>query len=238
MQFWRKKKSMAGMSLRSLSVNCFFQTIILLYLFDNDTSWMILFSSTLGLGIEYWKLAKAFNVRVVLPGASFALPAAPTAADGEMAIKDSDASLVTTSETAQEPLASAGVALQQAKTNDWIIPVLTWGTADSYRDSSTQEHDDTASQHLIYALMPLVVGYSAYSLLHAEHKSFYSWFLRSLVGELIDSKHNPAPYSLSLSLSLSLSVASLFRAFAECIMTGPELRTWRRITRQHAKYAS
>jgi Cleft lip and palate transmembrane protein 1 (CLPTM1) len=62
-QFWRKKKSMAGMSVRSLSINCFFQTIILLYLFDNDTSYLILGSSCIGLLIEYWKLAKAFNVK-------------------------------------------------------------------------------------------------------------------------------------------------------------------------------
>jgi hypothetical protein len=41
---------------------CRLQTIIFLYLMDNDTSWMILFSSAIGLGIEYWKLAKAFNV--------------------------------------------------------------------------------------------------------------------------------------------------------------------------------
>jgi hypothetical protein len=47
-QFWRKKKSMAGTSVQSLGVNCFFQTVIFLYLMDNDTSWMILFSSGIG----------------------------------------------------------------------------------------------------------------------------------------------------------------------------------------------
>jgi hypothetical protein len=55
-QFWRKRKSMAGLSMRSLVVNCFFQTIILLYLVDNDTSILILISSGVGLLIEYWKL--------------------------------------------------------------------------------------------------------------------------------------------------------------------------------------
>jgi hypothetical protein len=47
-QFWRKKKSMAGTSVQSLGVNCFFQTIIWLYLMDNETSWMILFSNGIG----------------------------------------------------------------------------------------------------------------------------------------------------------------------------------------------
>jgi hypothetical protein len=44
-QFWKKKKDMQGMSLLTLVTNCFFQTVILLYLFDNDTSYVILFSS-------------------------------------------------------------------------------------------------------------------------------------------------------------------------------------------------
>lgn len=44
-QFWKKKKNMQGMSLLTLVTTCFFQTIILLYLLDNDTSYVILFSS-------------------------------------------------------------------------------------------------------------------------------------------------------------------------------------------------
>lgn len=41
------------------------QLIILLYLADNDTSWMVLFSSGIGLVIEGWKLQKALVVNVV-----------------------------------------------------------------------------------------------------------------------------------------------------------------------------
>ena len=57
--FFKKKKSMAGLSLRTMVVNLFFQVIIFLYLFDNDTSFMILVSNGVGLGIEFWKLSKA-----------------------------------------------------------------------------------------------------------------------------------------------------------------------------------
>ena len=45
-------------------MNCFFQLVILLYLFDNDTSWMILGSSCVGLVIELWKLRKAISINV------------------------------------------------------------------------------------------------------------------------------------------------------------------------------
>ena len=54
--FWKNNKSMKGLSFRSMLINLFFQTVIFLYLMDNDTSWMILFSSGFGLVLEVWKL--------------------------------------------------------------------------------------------------------------------------------------------------------------------------------------
>jgi len=60
--FWKKQKSMKGLSIRSIGVNAFCQVVIFLYLCDNDTSWLILFSSILGLIIEFWKITKAMHV--------------------------------------------------------------------------------------------------------------------------------------------------------------------------------
>jgi len=59
--FWKNNKSMKGLSFRSMLINLFFQTVIFLYLADNDTSWMILLSSGVGLAIEVWKLRKAIK---------------------------------------------------------------------------------------------------------------------------------------------------------------------------------
>jgi hypothetical protein len=42
----------------------FAQLIILLYLMDNDTSFVVLFSSFLGLLIEFWKVTQAMNVTI------------------------------------------------------------------------------------------------------------------------------------------------------------------------------
>ena len=58
-EFWKTKKNMDGTSVKTIMLNCVFQFIILLYLFDNDTNWLILISSVVGLGIEIWKLKKA-----------------------------------------------------------------------------------------------------------------------------------------------------------------------------------
>jgi len=52
----------------AIAGNCFFQTVIFLYLLDNDTSTLILISTGIGVAIEYWKLQKAFNVTVRWPG--------------------------------------------------------------------------------------------------------------------------------------------------------------------------
>lgn len=62
-QFWRKNKSMKGLSSRTIIMNTVCQMIILLYLLDNDTSWMILFSNVTGIFIEIWKIRKAVDVK-------------------------------------------------------------------------------------------------------------------------------------------------------------------------------
>ncbi|GMI36121.1 hypothetical protein TeGR_g15211 [Tetraparma gracilis] len=59
--FFKKKKSMVGLSIRTMIVNAFFQVVIFLYLMDNDTSFMILASNGVGLAIEFWKILKAFK---------------------------------------------------------------------------------------------------------------------------------------------------------------------------------
>eukprot|EP01118_Nematostelium_gracile_P005974 TRINITY_DN1907_c0_g1_i2.p1 TRINITY_DN1907_c0_g1~~TRINITY_DN1907_c0_g1_i2.p1 ORF type:complete len:565 (+),score=124.80 TRINITY_DN1907_c0_g1_i2:56-1750(+) len=60
--FWKNKKSVEGISVRTMLVNFFCQTVIFLYLLDNDTSWVILISALIGLVIEAWKIQKAVIV--------------------------------------------------------------------------------------------------------------------------------------------------------------------------------
>ena len=60
--FFKGKKSMEGLSIRTMVVNAFFQAVIFLYLVDNDTSLMILVSNGIGLAIEFWKISKAVNI--------------------------------------------------------------------------------------------------------------------------------------------------------------------------------
>ena len=47
--FWKENKSMEGLSARSIMINAVCQLVIFLYLLDNETSMVVLFSSGRGL---------------------------------------------------------------------------------------------------------------------------------------------------------------------------------------------
>jgi len=66
---WRKKKDNVGVSVRTILSNVVMQTIIFLYLLDNNdnTSWMILFGQGTGIAIEAWKVTKTVDVRIREP---------------------------------------------------------------------------------------------------------------------------------------------------------------------------
>ncbi|KAJ9665384.1 hypothetical protein H2201_004461 [Coniosporium apollinis] len=63
---WRNKKDNVGTSVRTILANVFMQSVIFLYLLDNNdnTSWMILFGQGMGIAIEAWKVTKTVNVRL------------------------------------------------------------------------------------------------------------------------------------------------------------------------------
>merc|ERR1712223_2039682 len=63
-QFWNNRKSLEGLSVRSVFFNVFQSVIVLLYVLDNETNTVIKISSFVGLVIEIWKINKVIDVRV------------------------------------------------------------------------------------------------------------------------------------------------------------------------------
>ena len=63
--FWRAKKSTEGLSARTIVFNAGCQVVVLLYLLDNDTSWMVLLSTALSVVVEAWKITKVLDVTFV-----------------------------------------------------------------------------------------------------------------------------------------------------------------------------
>lgn len=63
-QFWKDRKSLEGLSVRSVFFNMFQSVVVLLYVLDNDTSTLIRLSIGIGLLIELWKLPKVVNIKL------------------------------------------------------------------------------------------------------------------------------------------------------------------------------
>lgn len=63
-QFWKDRKSLEGLSVRSVFFNLFQSVVVLLYVMDNDTSTLIRISLCIGLLIELWKIPKVVNIKL------------------------------------------------------------------------------------------------------------------------------------------------------------------------------
>merc|ERR1712038_2147378 len=60
-QFWNNRKSLEGLSVRSVFFNVFQSLIVLLYVLDNETNTIIKVSCFVGLIIEIWKINKVVD---------------------------------------------------------------------------------------------------------------------------------------------------------------------------------
>lgn len=63
-QFWRNRKSLEGLSVRSVLFNVFTSLIVLLYILDNETNFVVRVSVGIGLLIELWKIPKCMDVGI------------------------------------------------------------------------------------------------------------------------------------------------------------------------------
>ncbi|KAF9534114.1 cleft lip and palate associated transmembrane protein [Crepidotus variabilis] len=134
---WREKKEMTGVSVRTIVTNVFVQTVILLYLIDNNdsTSWMILMGSGMGVLVEAWKITKAVDISVVPAPAGSLLPYKIDVKDKHVLSED---------------------------------------------EKKTQEYDALAFRYVSYAAIPLLLGYSVYSLIYETHRGWYSFVISTL----------------------------------------------------------
>lgn len=73
-QFWNNRQSLEGLSVRSVFFNVFQSTVVLLYVFDNETNVMVRISCFIGLMIEVWKINKVMDVKINREERIFGIP--------------------------------------------------------------------------------------------------------------------------------------------------------------------
>lgn len=62
-QFWKTRKSLEGLSVRSVFFNVFQTLVVLLYVCDNETNTVVVISCFVGLIIECWKITKVVDIK-------------------------------------------------------------------------------------------------------------------------------------------------------------------------------
>jgi hypothetical protein len=64
--FWRRTKSLRGISRKGILYSCVSEIVVLLYLLDNDTSLLVVVPMAFNVFIEMWKVAKIYYVSWLL----------------------------------------------------------------------------------------------------------------------------------------------------------------------------
>ncbi|KAH3760020.1 Transmembrane protein [Pelomyxa schiedti] len=121
--YWRNLSSLLGVSVRSVIINALFRVVILAYLYENETSLLVLVPAGISVIIDIWKLFKCYT---------------------------------------------------QSKKN------LRPEEAEQKQHKMTSEADTKAFHVMLLVLIPLIIGYSSWSLIFSRHKGWCSWLLESL----------------------------------------------------------
>lgn len=82
--FWRGKRTMEGLSRKTILWRAFSQTVIFFYLLDEETSLLVLIPAGLGALIEIWKVSKALHVTVSVSGLRFGTDTAGEATTAQL----------------------------------------------------------------------------------------------------------------------------------------------------------
>ena len=62
-QFWKSRKTLEGLSVRSIFFSVFQSLIVLLYVLDNETNFVVVVSCLVGMLIECWKITKVIDIK-------------------------------------------------------------------------------------------------------------------------------------------------------------------------------
>jgi hypothetical protein len=171
---WKSLEHGKGMSIRTLFYNAISQTIIFLYLLDNDTSYVILMSTGFNVLLEIWKITKARDVTVkpqwpfVIISTKESFKSDPKEDKGDKAKSGKN-----DNDTQNEAKDDAQSAKKRAEIGE--------KQACEDEEDRTDEYDAMAYHYLSYIMIPLGIGYTAYSLVYNQYSSWYSFIISTSV---------------------------------------------------------
>ena len=156
-QFWRKLKTLRGLSTRAVVTSLVCHAFVVAYLHHQETSKLVLVPAAFGVLLQAWKAWK-----VVWGNLSFrdlASTVVGSAVNGGSGGGGGDGN------------------------NDGADAVRGVSAASEAREiQQTQYYDRVAGTYLGQVLYPVVVGSAIYSLFCAGHSGWYDWFISSAVG--------------------------------------------------------
>jgi Cleft lip and palate transmembrane protein 1 (CLPTM1) len=172
--FWSKNTDLTGLSVRSLFLDMFGQFVILLFLIEKDSSLLMTIPSAVGVLIALWKCQRAAGLRFVKVQSGEARSTSwwnvvPQLIGYELRATRLEQRAAKREEKNKSDAKSTG----QSPSSSPSSPSQTDLTA------LTMESDRIATRTLGVLVLPLVVGYTLYSLAYEEHAGWYSWLISS-----------------------------------------------------------
>ncbi|VEU43721.1 unnamed protein product [Pseudo-nitzschia multistriata] len=164
--FWNNNSDLTGLSVRSLFLDLFGQIIIILYLIEQETSFLMTITAAFGVLVAFWKCHRAAGFAFV--------PLSEEEKGQKSSIINFLPRLFGYQFKAQRLSSKAGSKDEKGSGSKGKTK-----SSASDLETLTLEADRQATVWLGSALLPMVFGYTIYSLVQQEHASWYSWFITS-----------------------------------------------------------
>uniref|UniRef100_A0A4W5NVB1 CLPTM1 regulator of GABA type A receptor forward trafficking n=1 Tax=Hucho hucho TaxID=62062 RepID=A0A4W5NVB1_9TELE len=196
-QFWNSRKSMEGLSVRSIVFGVFQSLVVLLYILDNETNFVVQVS---GFSLINNKKKRLKSRLVTRPFVMSFIMAGSVLMSFMTVVLEQGGPFSTPHLVFHNIQVSVFIGLlidfwKITKVMDvkldrenklfGILPRLSIKDKSTYVQSSTKVFDDMAFKYLSWLLYPLFGCYAVYSVLYQEHKGWYSFVLGMLYGFLL-----------------------------------------------------
>mmetsp|Transcript_17412 Transcript_17412/g.29188 ORF Transcript_17412/g.29188 Transcript_17412/m.29188 type:complete len:634 (-) Transcript_17412:189-2090(-) len=177
--FWQENKSLTGLSVRSLITDLISQFIILLFLMDSETSLLVIIPSGFGVLVQLWKVWKATGV--TLRGGRIVFTRFEDSHDSNSDDDDTDGDGdddVDCTDNNSDSVKKENMSHDNQASKKHEAKITS--AQEKELAQVTLAADRIAIFYLGFFFIPLVFGFSAFTLIMNKHVSWYSWVLTTL----------------------------------------------------------